>query len=107
MIYRPNQNPGPLFTPHNGTPTSKAAAEQKTDAASDRTKMLAAYRAAGAMGLTDDEMRITTNLNPDSIRPRRGELIRAGKVMETTKTRPTRTGRLATVFIAVTKGANQ
>ena len=96
------QHPIPaLFkAPHNGTPTSKAAAEQKTDAASDRAKMLAAYRAAGAMGMTDDEMRITTGLNPDSIRPRRGELIRAGEVAETTKARPTRTGRMATVYVA-------
>ena len=95
------QHPIPaLFLPHNGTATSKAAAAAKTNAESDRAKMLAAYELAGETGMTDDEMHVLTGLNPDSIRPRRGELIRDGLVNETSKTRKTRKGCMATVYVA-------
>jgi hypothetical protein len=108
--HTPPPNLGPLFAatvkesltvaPHNGTATSKAAAAAKTNAATDREVMLRTYRNAGKVGRTDDEMHILTELNPDSIRPRRGELIRAGLVKETSMTRKTRKGCMATVYVA-------
>jgi hypothetical protein len=97
------QHPIPdLFrpAPHNGTATSKAAAAAKTNAEADRAVMLAAYRMRVHFGATDDEMHTHTGLNPDSIRPRRHELMAADLVVATDRKRDTRKGRQATVYVA-------
>jgi hypothetical protein len=87
--------------PHNGTATSKAAAKvAETTAEAKRGRMLAFYRLAEHRGMTDDEMEQATGFAGNTIRPRRGELIELQAVSETRWKRPTRTGCMATVYVA-------
>lgn len=57
--------------------TSKAAAERATVSKdTQRAEVLAAIHAAGARGMTDDEIQIALDLDGNSERPRRWELWR-------------------------------
>lgn len=101
------QHPIPaLFLPHNGTAPSIAAAKvAKHGALAQYARMLAIYRARGAEGMTDDEMAEHTAkseepIKPDAIRPRRGALITDGLVADSGKKRATRSGCMATVYVA-------
>ena len=73
--------PVPRFTPlivAGAVPetwsTSEAAAERVTDKDTQRAEVLEAIRAAGARGMTDDELQIALGLEGNSERPRRWEL---------------------------------
>lgn len=96
----------PLFLPHNGTAPSIAAAKvAKHGASAQYARMLAIYRQRGASGMTDDEMAEYTErsgepIKPDAIRPRRGALITDGLVVDSGTKRATRSGCMATVFVA-------
>lgn len=82
--------------------TSVAAAEAIAPvAATLRRMVLEAIAAAGADGLTDEEMLERVGLQPSSGRPRRIELVRAGLVADSGQTRPTKSGRQATVWQVV------
>ena len=50
-------------------------------------------------GLTDEQIAEVTGLAPNTARPRRIELVNAGKI-ESTETRPTKSGRQAQVWTA-------
>lgn len=81
--------------------TSKEAAEAiEPDLASLRGQVLAYIRACAENGATDDEVQVALDMNPSTERPRRVELWTAGWVVQTEATRPTRSGRSATVWIA-------
>jgi transcription initiation factor IIE alpha subunit len=61
---------------------------------------MAIYRATSFDGgLTDEEIVMRTGLNPSTVRPRRVELLRDGRIMAAGK-RPTASGRMAMVWIA-------
>lgn len=60
--------------PHNGTPTSRAAAEAKRDAEKQRAQVLAFIKSRGQYGATDLEIQDGTGIDGDSERPRRWEL---------------------------------
>ena len=82
-----------------GSRTSNAAArslDERTLNAMQR-QVLEFLRQAGDAGATDEEIQIGLPMNPSSQRPRRGELVDAGLVVEG-GTRKTRSGRLATVW---------
>lgn len=82
-----------------GLRTSHAAArslDARTLNAMQR-RVLEFLRQAGDAGATDEEIQIGLAMNPSSQRPRRGELVDAGLVVEA-GTRKTRSGRLATVW---------
>jgi len=51
-------------------------------------------------GATDEEMQERMNINPSTQRPRRGDLVNRGLVVDSGRTRPTRSGRKATVWVA-------
>ena len=80
--------------------TSRAAAESaKPSAALMRRKVRDAICAAKD-GLTDEEVCALTGIAPNTARPRRIELVTACVVRDSGKTRPTKSGRQATVWVA-------
>ena len=91
----------PLFAPmppHNGTATSVAAAEAiRPTVASLRADVLA-FIASRPEGATDQEISIGTGIVENTVRPRRGELIDAGHIVNSGFTRPTTSGRRAVVW---------
>lgn len=52
-------------------------------------------------GATDEELQDLLQMNPNTERPRRVELVRMGLVRDSGLTRTTRSGRKATVWVAV------
>ena len=95
-------------TPHNGTDTSRAAAASLAPHVGRlEAVVLEAIREAGEHGATDDEVEIATGLAHQSVSPRRISLQRLGLVVQAIDsegvnvTRPTRSGRKATVWIAI------
>lgn len=69
-----------------------------------RARVLAAIRAAGARGLTDDEGECEMGLKPQSYTPSRNELAKAGVIKDTCTRRLTESGRPAAVWIATDHG---
>lgn len=94
----------PLFAPmppSNGTRTSNAAAESVRESAKSlRQRVLNHLLACGKAGATDEEMQAALGMNPSTQRPRRGELVVLGLVCDSGATRPTTSGRQATVWVA-------
>lgn len=87
-----------------GSATSKAAGES-VDWGSMRDRVLdvIAWRSArntfSSRGLTDDEIERILGLRHQSVSPRRRELVLLGKVVKSGRTRATRSGRQATVWV--------
>lgn len=102
--YAPEEAPGyaPLFDPpHNGTPTSKAAAKSiESRAATMRGRILAFVRSRGEIGALREDIEIALDMNGSTVRPRVLELIRFGTLKELEATRATSSGRQATVLVA-------
>jgi hypothetical protein len=87
--------------PHQrGSATSEAAAVAiEPRSGTLRRMVLEHLRACGAQGATDDEIQHALDMNPSTQRPRRIELVNSGLVKETSRTRRTRSGRMATVWV--------
>lgn len=91
-----------IVAPHNGRPTSRAAAQAiEPKAGTYRHAVLELIRLE-PHGLTREDLCELTGLSGDTIRPRVWELIGQGLIMESGETRPTRSGRAAEVLIART-----
>ncbi len=90
----------PAHQPHSTT-SALAAARVIPDAARMRAEVFRAIKRAGKRGLTDQEGCEAIGMSGDTWRPRRVELADAGliRVVEG-RTRPTRTGRQAQVWVA-------
>lgn len=85
----------------NGTSTSNEAAARIEPAAGTlRAQALDYIRACGEIGATDEEIQLALSMNPSTQRPRRQELEKLGMILRTSRTRPTRSGRSAVIFIA-------
>lgn len=85
----------------NGTPTSNEAAERIEPAAGTLRELVLIYlRNCKAHGATDEEIQLALSMNPSTQRPRRQELEKLGMILRTSRTRPTRSGRSAVIFIA-------
>jgi hypothetical protein len=83
-----------------GSATSQAAADSIAPLTGRLLlQVLAAFEAAGEAGLTDEEGMERTKLGGSTYRPRRVSLVEAGKVRDSGKTRPTLSGRRASVWI--------
>lgn len=82
-----------------GSRTSREAAE-RVDAATLRERVFRHIAYREAWGMTDEECQDALAMNPSTQRPRRVELVRAGRVVDSGRTRPTRSGRQAVVWIA-------
>jgi hypothetical protein len=91
-----------ISPPHNGTPTSIAAAEEiEPVAGKARAAVFDYLRYRGMEGATADEIEQGTAYSGNTIRPRLVELRRMGIAEKTDATRPTRSGRKAAVWMAV------
>ena len=88
------------YQPHSAT-SKAAAAGIEPKAGTLRALVLNWLRARGSYGATDEEIAYQYDLNPSTARPRRVELVQAGLVRDSGQTRPTRSGRQATVWVAV------
>ncbi len=88
--------------PHvRGSETSWNAArlmDEKLNAWQDRVYRLIWVR--GDRGATDEELIDALKASPSTIRPRRVELREKGLIVDSGKTRATRSGRKAVVWIA-------
>lgn len=86
--------------PHNGTPTSIAAADSITESADTlRARVLAYVVSRGAMGATREEIEVGTGIGGNTVRPRVRELIRDLRLVESGLMRSTCSGRLAVVLV--------
>ena len=84
--------------------TSVAAAELiEPSIGSLQAKILNGLREEGYEGQTDEEIALAWELNPSTSRPRRIELVNAGLVADSGRTRKTISGRSATIWVAVNK----
>ncbi len=92
---------------HRGVDTSVAAAVALSPALGRLQHMaLHAIRAAGARGLTADELAATLGLSRWSIQPRTSELKRKGLIRDSHQRRLNVTGKEAIVWVAILPGAS-
>ena len=76
-------------------PSAAAAARQRpAKVTGDRARILELLTAAGP--LTDEQIAERLGMEPNTVRPRRGELVRAGLVQAVDEEGRTRTGSRAT-----------
>jgi protein tyrosine/serine phosphatase len=83
--------------------TSRGAAERMRPTASTDRAAVLALLTRKLSGMTDEEIQRALKLNPSTERPRRIELVQAGKVRDSGRTRKTKSGRAATVWEAVSE----
>lgn len=88
------------FQPHS--PTSLQAAKQiYTRGETLRFQVLEYILECGTDGATDEEIQRALEMNPSTQRPRRIELVEAGLVVDSTRTRLTISGRSAVVWLSI------
>lgn len=85
--------------------SQQAAAQIEPSAGTLRAHVLAYVRTCGEIGATDEEMQIALEMNPSTQRPRRVELEKLNLIRRIAFTRPTKSGRSATIFVACEVGA--
>lgn len=98
-----------LFAPaqqHSAT-SVEAAGRIAPVASTLRMAVLRWLRSRGIEGGTDEEGIDATALSPSTFRPRRVELVNLGLVVDSKTVRKTRSGRNATVWVAVTPRAKE
>jgi len=66
-----------------------------------RARVLAFIRSRGSAGATDRETEAALNIIAQTVTPRRGELVTDGLVADSRMRRPTPSGRMAVVWVAV------
>lgn len=82
--------------------TSVGAARAGQDIApTQRQVVLSVLALSGKRGLTDEEIQKVTEMNANTQRPRRVELVEAGLVVDSQRVRNTTFGRPAVVWVAV------
>lgn len=91
--------PVPPYQAHS--PTSREAASsmlESLDACQRRVYQFIALRGRWR-GATDEEIQVALEMNPSTERPRRIELCNKGLIENSGRTRKTRSGRKATVWV--------
>ena len=91
------------YQPHSRT-SQEAADAVAPRTPTQRQRVLRALLQAGSGGLTDEETAYRCSMHEGSARARRVELVDTGCVRDSGKTRRTRTGRRATVWVAIALG---
>lgn len=82
--------------------TSQTAYEKLAEQMPElRAKVYRYLLAKGDEGATDEEMQIELGMNPSTQRPRRGELVAAGLVVDSGRRRELRSGNKGTVWVAI------
>ncbi|HYE78409.1 MAG TPA: hypothetical protein VEI97_10505 [bacterium] len=95
----PDMRPTVPYQPHSET--SRAAAESvQGNVATWRALVLQYIQSMDERGCTDEEGSEALGLGPSTYRPRRCELVEAGQVRDSGKTRLGKSGRKMTVWIA-------
>jgi hypothetical protein len=82
-------------------PSIAAAEAALPNAGTLRRRVYDQLRQWHATGGTDEDLQIGLGMDPSTQRPRRIELVNAGLVRDSGRTRKTRSGRRATVWVAV------
>ncbi len=97
----------PLRNPTPESPYAPSAPESPAKAKTTRAekRILDFVRSRGYQGCTDSEIQERLSMCGDSQRPRRVALTRARFIRDSGRTRKTKTGRAATVWIAVQGGS--
>jgi len=93
----------PLFAPyqrHSGTSLEAAVRISRRRGGSPRLRGLVLAALRGSRGLTDEELQQQLAMNPSTERPRRVELVKLGRVVDSGARRPTLSGRAAVVWVA-------
>ena len=85
------------FVRHSAT--SRAAAESVVNAGTLRALVLEHIAECGEHGATDEEIQFALSLGGNCERPRRRELQKGGRIKDSGRTRPTKSGRQAVVWI--------
>lgn len=87
--------------PHNGSPTSRDAAESMPPAAQPLRDLIYRYLCARAYaGATRQEIESDLMISGNTVRPRVRELIQQRLISESGETRRTPSGRKAAVLVA-------
>jgi len=85
----------------HSAPSIAAAESMLLTAGTLRRRVLDQLRQWHATGGTDSELQAALGMDPSTQRPRRIELVNAGLVRDSGRTRKTRSGRRATVWEVV------
>ncbi len=81
--------------------TSRSAAHLMRDRARGLREDVYSFVASrGRVGATDEELQSALPIGPNTARPRRVELVAEGRVVDSGRTRETKSGRKATVWVA-------
>ncbi len=103
---QPDKPPPKL--PHNGSVTSRQAAElARPFAAQQQEQVFQAIAQSGANGMTDQEVEDSLGIAGNSVRPRRMALWKAGRVKDSGNLRLTKSGRSAVVWIVTPPHENK
>lgn len=102
LWQEPSRYRTPVARKSDPITSHQAAADAKQTAPTLRARCLAALRAAGDEGLTDFQLAAQVGSQQTSAGKRRGELVDAGLVVKTDRTRPAPSGSAAAVWCAVT-----
>ena len=90
----------PPKLPHNGTVTSKLAAQSmRSSAGAQQRRVLECLQQAGDAGMTDEEIQNALDLSGNSERPRRRKLVEIGLVKDGGVMRKTGSNYAATVWV--------
>ena len=81
-------------------PTSASAALRALPKSGSKRKRVYDYLIQSG-GATDEEIEHALNISGNTVRPTRGTLVKDGLVVETHLERPTRSGNMAIVWMAV------
>jgi hypothetical protein len=97
----------PRSVPHvAGSATSAAASKEYGSRARDEKLVLDFIQLRGVTGATDEEISESLTMNMNTVRPRRVELRDQAIICDSGDQRPTKSGRMATVWIAGRDGGN-
>ncbi len=87
--------------PTNGTPTSDAAAaSMRPHAATLRADIYSFVSRRHQVGATADEIEMMLEIAGNTVRPRLVELRQLGSIRDSGRTRKTRSGRSAIIWVA-------
>ena len=92
-------NGKPPFQAHSAT-SRASAREIEPEAQTLQGRVLSAIRAAEHGGMTDEELQTDLEMNPSTQRPRRRELQLKKLIRDSGRTRRTKSGRKAVVWVA-------
>jgi hypothetical protein len=90
--------PGKVQSNHPDT-SRAAAAAQYPRGGTLRRKVLDAVAVCGDFGLTDEELMVACEMKPNTMRPRRVELVEGGWLKDSGKTRQTAQGFDSIVWV--------